>query len=270
MLFVNFLNGLNNTYLPPKSNIHTAEQKSNYVNTITQKPSDVFEKNSNSLTATKPNEQKTQNLFSSRQQLKNYLNKDYLKFLINSNPQIAKIFKENNLDLKINPKNVSDIANTHLETTNQYAQQIADEMGLSQAEKQLLEQAGIFHDFGKTLIPEEILNKPESLNDSERKIINLHAELGYQLLKNTKLTTRVLNIVRNHHKPVSENKDTLGQILSVADIYSALREERCYKKPMSQEKAFEILDKKVQSGELSIKAVQALKQSLNEEEIEAA
>jgi HD-GYP domain-containing protein (c-di-GMP phosphodiesterase class II) len=134
-------------------------------------------------------------------------------------------------------------------------------MGLSKADKQTLEQASMLHDFGKILIPTEILNKPDVLNKNEKEIMDLHSELGYELLKTTGMNSRVLNLVKNHHSPAAET-DTLGQILSVADIYSALRENRSYKSSMSEEDAFSILDQKAKNGEVSAEVVEALKNSV--------
>ncbi len=268
MVSVNFLNGINQIYSP---NITSAQRLGNHYNNSfvdngIQKTTDEFQKSAVNTNVSNPiSTTATQNQYAPNQLLKTYTDKSYLNFLIKSNPELQSILKNNNLQGIVNPQNVESIANTHLETTNQFAQQIASELGLSQAEKQLLGQASTLHDLGKALIPEEILNKPGALDKDEREIINLHSEMGYQLLKNTNITKRVQNIVRNHHKPVSENNDILGQIISVADVYSALTEERSYKKPMSQSDAYKILDAKVQNGELSSKVVDALKQSFAEQ-----
>ena len=61
-------------------------------------------------------------------------------------------------------------------------------------------------------------------------------------LNSEKIRERVLSLIENHHKPLSEQSDILGQILSVADIYSALREQRSYKEPLTNAQAMQILD----------------------------
>ena len=132
-------------------------------------------------------------------------------------------------------------------------------MNLSSADKKMLEQACVFHDFGKILIPTEILNKPGELTPDEKKIMDLHAEFGYELLSNTNIDKKVLNLVKNHHMPQAANNDILGEILSVADIYSALREQRSYKQPLTQKEAMQILDQKAQKGEVSTEVVNSLK-----------
>lgn len=197
--------------------------------------------------------------YSSKQLLKAYSNPSYVKFLINTNQNLQQILEENGLNGKVYPNNISSITNTHLTATKAIALQLANEMNVSSADKQILEQACIFHDFGKILIPEEIINKPSSLTDEEKNIMDLHADLGYELLAQTGMNKRVLDLVKNHHMPQSANNDILGQILSVADIYSALREQRSYKQPLTERESLEILDQKAQNSEVSTEVVNTLK-----------
>ncbi|MCD7780351.1 MAG: HD domain-containing protein, partial [Candidatus Gastranaerophilales bacterium] len=202
-------------------------------------------------------------LYSPSQLLNAYTNPDYVSSLINSNENLQKILDANGLEGKIYPENISRVSKSHLISTTAIALQIADAMNISASDKQILAQAGMFHDFGKILIPSEILEKPSGLTTDEKKIMDLHAELGAELLSSTNMNERVLNIVKNHHKPQNENPDILGQILSVADVYSALREERSYKAPMSVKSALEILDQKAENSEVSTEVVSALKKSLS-------
>lgn len=197
--------------------------------------------------------------YSPKQLLKSYSNPLFVEKLIAENPDLQKMISENGLDGKIYPENIDKISNSHLTTTTAYALQIANKMNLSLSERQMLEKACVFHDFGKILIPHEILDKPAELDIQERKIMNLHSEFGYQLLSKTGMNERILNMVRNHHMPQSANSDILGQILSVADIYSALREQRSYKAPLSEKEALQILDQKAKNGEVSTEVVNTLK-----------
>ena len=207
--------------------------------------------------------------YSPKQLLNAYLNPSYLKFLINTNPNIKNILDETGLEPNIYPKNIKNIINTHITTTTAFALQIANNIGLSQAEKQLLEQACVLHDFGKVLIPKEIIEKQGTLTTEEKQIMDLHAKLGAELLSSTGINERVINLVKNHHN-AGNNTDILGQILSVADIYSALREARSYKEALTESDALKILDQKAQNGEVSTEVVNALKASLNTKSVNAA
>ena len=193
--------------------------------------------------------------------LKIYNNESFVKSLIKKNPQIKKILKSVGIEnIEITTNNLSSITNTHLITTTLFANKIANELGLSTADKKALEQASIFHDFGKILIPPKIINKRGKLNPKEREIINTHSEIGAELLESAGMNKRITNIIRHHHKPKHEN--ILCNILAVADIYSALREERCYKKSMSKKSAIEIIEIKAKNGELDKKIVEALKKAI--------
>lgn len=224
---------------------------------------DTFQKGTY-VSAPKPlsNNSSIYSSFNSKQLLQAYSNPSYVNSLVSANPNVKNILESNGVSYEVHPENVLNIANSHITTTTAFALQIANKMNLSQLDKQVLEQACVFHDFGKILIPQEIINKPAALTPDEKKVMDLHAELGYELLSTTGMNTRALNLIKNHHMPPSQNSDILGQILSVADIYSALREERCYKEPLSQAEALNILDQKAQNGEVSTEVVNALKSSL--------
>jgi len=203
------------------------------------------------------------NQYSPKQLLNAYNNENYLNFLINSNPELKKFLSENGIDGKVYTNHVSSMVNTHLTSTSAIALQLANKMNISASDKKILEQACVFHDFGKVLIPPEIVNKPSGLTSEEKRIMDLHAELGYQLLSNTGMNQKTLNLIRNHHKPQELNNDVLGQILSVADIYSALREQRSYKTALSDADTLKILDQKAKNGEVSAEVVNTLKSIVN-------
>ena len=197
--------------------------------------------------------------------LRVFLDTDFINNLVEKNPEVKNILQEHNVEYELHPENVKSIINSHLSTTTAYALKIANKLNLSVADKKVLEMASTFHDFGKIFIPDEILNKMGRLTAEEKEIMKLHAELGYQVLLPSGINKRVLNLIRDHHS--TQNSDELlTQILSVADIYSALKEERCYKKPMSDAEAFKILDQKAQKGEVSAEVVNALKSAIYKEE----
>ncbi|MBQ3641449.1 HD domain-containing protein, partial [bacterium] len=178
--------------------------------------------------------------------------------LLEKSPAVKNVLMCYGVTPNVYPQNIANIKQ-HINTTTQYALMIANAMGISNADKNVLETAAVFHDFGKILIPESILNKPSALTSNEKNIMDLHASLGAELLKSTGLNKRALDIVSSHHLPKNKQKDLLSQILSVADIYSALREERSYKAALSEEESLKILDQKAGEGEVSTEVVDALR-----------
>ena len=132
-----------------------------------------------------------------------------------------------------------------------------------------LQQAAMLHDYGKVLIPKELLNKKEALTPEEKKIIELHSEFGYELLKQQGVSENVLNLIKYHHqkpdgsgypKCDSNFEHSISiEILKTADMYSALTEERAYHNACTKEDALSIIQKEVESGNISKEVFEALK-----------
>lgn len=193
-----------------------------------------------------------------------YLNEGFIKKQIENNPKIAQILKEKGLDVNINFQNMLSIINSHLIPTTNYAKLIMEncKISFSSEDYATMAQAALLHDIGKILIPTEILNKNQNLTQQERSIIELHDTLGVELLKNTQLNKKILTLIGAHHNyDGNEDNSTLTQILKIADIYSALKENRAYKNPLNDETTFKILYEKAQNGEFDKYLVDVLKQA---------
>ena len=194
---------------------------------------DVYQKNSTTTAPINPAAKNLTNLYSPNQLLTAYTNPIYANSLLANSAEAKNILASHGIQPKVYPENLTKTTKAHIQTTAACANQIANKLNLSAYDKKVLELGCVFHDYGKIFIPSEILNKPGSFTPQEKEIMDLHAQLGAETLKATGMNQRVLDLVANHHKPVSEVTDILGQILSVADIYSALREQRSYKAPLT-------------------------------------
>ncbi len=200
-------------------------------------------------------------------------NEKEIKKMISTNPEIKKILRENNISFNLNMKELDEIMAGHAKDTEQIAMNIAK--NLPQALKQKvniknLKEGAILHDFGKVLIPPEILNKEGALTEEEHKIMDLHSELGYQLLKTTGIDDDILTLVRYHHNSQQKTGNMTSyvpdinlQILNLADKYSALTEKRVYKEEFSPEKALTILSSEVKNGDIHPFIFNALVNSVN-------
>lgn len=183
-------------------------------------------------------------------------NKDkaYLTQLAKSNPRIQEILRENNIPTEINIKELEKLQKGHLTDTRITAakiysalpQEMKENVNLSD-----LQQAAMLHDYGKIMIPDKILNKEGKLNPQEKKIMEAHSELGYELLKQQGVNPNVLNLVKYHHQqadgggyPAITNDfvpDISLEILTASDKYCALREPRSYKPALSREEALDTM-----------------------------
>lgn len=173
-----------------------------------------------------------------------YVNASVIEKAIKLNPEITRMLNEVGLEVQINIDNVTSIIMSHLIPTAKLATKIFSRMGYKQDETAFNQvmQAALLHDIGKALIPAEILNKNGRLSFSERRIVELHNKLGYEIIKTTNLGSTIAQLVLDHHdydKKVSKNH--ANQAITIADVYSALREKRPYKKPISTIRAKAIL-----------------------------
>ena len=211
--------------------------------------------------------------------LDKYASEQNIVKMIKANPEIIKILNESNIPLKINMEAINNLKKNHLPQTKRVAMGIVNYLpsNFQQAiNTQAIQKAAELHDLGKVLIPASIINKKGALNDREYEIIQKHPDLGYELLKTTDLDKETLNLVRNHHQNAQKNgypnvdedfvADLNLQILSTADIYSALREKRSYKAELSKNEALSVLHKEMKDGKIHPYVFKALVDYANEKD----
>ena len=192
-----------------------------------------------------------------------FTNEAVITKLVNSNPKINAILKDVEVKPVLNFEDLKVILDNHCTDVRNISAGIVQNLPFSLknfVDEKALSEASYLHDIGKVLIPAEILNKPDKLTELESEIMHKHSELGYELLKTTKLDEKTLNLIRNHHQNAKKtgypwvnkdfNADINLQILSTADKYSALTEKRTYKKEMSPKQALTIIYQDVKDEKL--------------------
>ena len=182
--------------------------------------------------------------------------------------------------MHLNMDELNALLENHATDTQKIIKGIADNLPFSlknQVDIKAIDDAAYLHDIGKVLIPPEILNKPARLNEKETQIMHTHSELSYEILKNTSLSQKTLNLIRNHHQNARKtgypwvgkdfNADLNLQILSAADKYSALTEKRTYKEPMPAKQALTIIYQDVKEGKMHPFVFRALVNYANTKEL---
>lgn len=185
------------------------------------------------------------------------------KLAVNNN-QLQAILKNAGIHYNLNMTDLNKTLEGHCTDTRNIAEGIVHNLPFaleSKADLNAIKNAAYLHDIGKVFIPSEILNKTEKLTDAETEIVHKHAELGYELLKNSDLDKKTLSLIRNHHQDAKKsgypfvsnnfNANLDLQILSTADKYSALTEKRPYKEPMNREQALTIIRSEVRNGKIN-------------------
>jgi diguanylate cyclase (GGDEF)-like protein/PAS domain S-box-containing protein len=128
---------------------------------------------------------------------------------------------------------------------------IGRKFNLSDDEFNDLELVCLLHDIGKIGISDSILNKPEALNDEEWIEMKKHPEIGFRIAQATPELKKVAKYILYHHERFDGNgypkglKDfqipLIDRILSVADAYDAMVNDRTYRKALSVEEAIQEL-----------------------------
>ena len=212
----------------------------------------------------KPQAQPIHDGFATNPIYENFGTKEQIEATVKANPRIQELLTEHNIPLKVNVEELEKLKKGHMKDTRVVAAQIYSSLP-AELKKEVslpnLQEAAMLHDYGKVLIPNSILNKAGRLDADEREIMELHSELGYELLKNKGLSEKTLNLIKYHHQNLNRNGYPIAkkdfeygidaQILSTADKYTALREKRSYKNPLGKYEAFEIIAKDVNDGRIS-------------------
>ena len=140
------------------------------------------------------------------------------------------------------------------------ARDIAAEMFKNKFDSLVMYIAGLIHDIGKLLTPVEILHKPGRLSKSERYVMNFHVSNTFKLLSKYSNLDEFAAIASLHHErldgsgyPWGLRGNEIGmraRILQVADVFTALTEDRPYRRSMSSDEALKIIEDEVDKGRL--------------------
>jgi diguanylate cyclase (GGDEF)-like protein/putative nucleotidyltransferase with HDIG domain len=134
----------------------------------------------------------------------------------------------------------------HSRRVQQLALAVGRELGLSQAELDLLGHAALFHDIGKLAIPDAILLKPASLTVGEWELMQRHADEGARIIDRLGFLNDAVPAIRHHHERfdgtgypdrLKGEEIPLGaRIIHVADALDSMLTTRIYRaaRPASQ------------------------------------
>jgi HD-GYP domain-containing protein (c-di-GMP phosphodiesterase class II) len=124
-------------------------------------------------------------------------------------------------------------------------------MGWREKELGRLARGAYLHDIGKLGVPEGILLKPGPLTGEERKLMQRHSQIGFDLLKDIPFLADAAEVVLMHHerfdgsgypKGLKGEEIPLGaRIFAIADTLDAITSDRPYQRASSFEPAREVI-----------------------------
>ena len=164
---------------------------------------------------------------------------------------------------------LDDMLYTHSIRVSKLATQLSIAMNLQPELVYKICVAGLLHDLGKVNTPKTILYKPGSLTDEEFEIIKRHPVDGYNYCKQSGVDEEICNMVLKHHVkkdgrgyPTGFTEKTLPEeIITVADIFSALSEKRAYHSALEYRQALDFIDS---FDDLNKEVLKALRQSFDD------
>jgi putative nucleotidyltransferase with HDIG domain len=129
------------------------------------------------------------------------------------------------------------------------AMMLAKEQAIPKEDIQTLGLGILFHDIGKTRIPDKILRKLDPLTDSERKFFQLHPTYGVEIATELGLAPEVIEIIAHHHETNDgtgypeglTGVTTLSKITCIVNTYDNLCNHLDVRKSLTPNEALSLM-----------------------------
>ena len=147
----------------------------------------------------------------------------------------------------------------HLQRVAQWARRVAEQLGLPPERCELVYEAALLHDLGKTVLDERILNKEGGLTQEEWEYIKKHPQLGAEILKDTPFLAPIIPWIAMHHERPDGKGYPFGlsgeqipieaRIIAVVDAFDAMiggeapNQQRPHRRSLSVEDALAELER---------------------------
>ncbi len=146
----------------------------------------------------------------------------------------------------------------HQKRVAMLASAMAREMNIPEDKLEGIRLAAAIHDIGKIYVPAEFLSKPGEMSALELNMIQMHPQVGYEILKEIDFPWPIADIILQHHERMDRSGYPFGlggdeilleaKILAVADVVEAMASHRPYRPALGVGKALDEIKKN--SGKL--------------------
>lgn len=168
----------------------------------------------------------------------------------------------------------SRFTSTHTAGVAAVARELARKMCFSGKGCRLMLVAGYLHDLGKVAVPSAILNKPGKLDPGEFDVIRAHTYHTYHILSTIGGFEEIAIWAAFHHERLDgkgypfhvrgEDIPLGSRIMCVADVFTAVTENRPYRKGTGRNETLPILQNMARSGALDDNVVRVLTENYDE------
>jgi putative nucleotidyltransferase with HDIG domain len=141
----------------------------------------------------------------------------------------------------------------HSQKVSQYSVMVAEELGLSGREHEIIKYAALLHDLGKIALPDDIIKKPSRLSEQEFEVVRKHPSIGAKIIKEIEALAGMVPIVLHHHERFDgkgypdglkgEDIPIGARIVHVTDAYDTMVSARAYRDMLPPELAISELRK---------------------------
>jgi HD-GYP domain-containing protein (c-di-GMP phosphodiesterase class II) len=148
------------------------------------------------------------------------------------------------------------------------AEALAQLIGYSENECSMMKIAGYFHDLGKLAVPTDILEKSAALTKREINVIRSHPFYTYRALEHIDELKTIIRWGAFHHEtpagggyPFHLGKRDLplgSRVMAVADVFTAITEDRPYRKGMDADRAKSVLREMTAAAQLDSRVTDLL------------
>ena len=128
-----------------------------------------------------------------------------------------------------------------------YAVRVAQQMGIPESEWESIELGALLHDLGRNAVIRNVLSRPGALDSGERVVVQAHAAIGWELVRDIPGLEVAAEIIYSHHEqpdgkgyPRGLSADRIPQgarIVMVCAAYDAMTEERPYRRGLPRDVA---------------------------------
>ncbi|XXJ21456.1 HD domain-containing phosphohydrolase [Desulfovibrio caledoniensis] len=197
----------------------------------------------------------------------------------NTDRPVREMLSQDLLDVRITPDQLIDFSGfftriidfrsrhtaTHSAGVAETAVLLARLAGMDEKEQKAMRLAGNLHDIGKLAVPTSLLDKQSALDEDEYTRIKDHATVSAEVLRAIPGLGEVADWAAQHHERLNgkgyplgltEKELSLGsRIMQVADVHTAITEDRPYRKGMTRERTVAVLRSMADSGFLDVDIV---------------